>query len=69
MTAAARRSQRTATKCDETDALLIARIGAHDADLPPPRPAGDIEELRWLASYRRELVKCRTAHTTACTPT
>ena len=62
MTAAARRSQRTATKTDETDALLIARIGARDADLPPPRPGGDVEELRWLASYRRELVKSRTAH-------
>ena len=62
MTAAARRGQRTATKSDPTDALLIARIGARDTDLPPPRPHGDLEELRWLAGYRRELVKSRTAH-------
>ncbi len=62
MTARARRGQRTATKCDETDALLVARIGARDADLAPPRPAGPIEELRCVVVYRRELVKSRTAH-------
>ena len=62
MTAAARRSQRTAAKSDPLDALLIARIGARDTDLPPPRPGGTLEELRWLAGYRRELVKSRTAH-------
>ena len=62
MTAAARRSQRTAAKSDPLDALLVARIGARDSDLPPPRPGGTLEELRWLAGYRRELVKSRTAH-------
>ena len=62
MTAAARRAQRTATKSDPTDALLVARIGARDADLPPPRPDGALEELRCLIGYRRELVKSRTAH-------
>ena len=62
MTAAARRSQRTAAKSDPLDALLVARIGARDSDLPPSRPGGTLEELRWLAGYRRELVKSRTAH-------
>ena len=62
MTAAARRSQRTAAKSDPLDALLVARIGARDSDLPPPRPGGTLEELRCLAGYRRELVKSRTAH-------
>ena len=38
MTAAARRGGRTATKSDPTDALLIARIGARDTDLPRRDP-------------------------------
>ena len=41
---------------------MVARIGARDSDLPPPRPGGTLEELRCLAGYRRELVKSRTAH-------
>ncbi len=60
MTAAARRSQRTRTKTDPGDALAIARIGQRDADLPPPRPHGDTEELRCLVRYRREIVADRT---------
>ena len=61
MTAAARRRQRTGAKSDEVDALLVARIGARDADLAPPRPPGRLEELRCVVVYRREQVKARTA--------
>ena len=61
MTVAARRRQRTNTKSDQTDALVVARIGARDGDLAPPRPAGRIEELRCVVVYRREQVKARTA--------
>ncbi len=60
MTARARRRQRTGTKTDHTDALLIARIGARDHDLPTPPPHGAIEDLRCLVFHRRELVKTRT---------
>ena len=60
MTARARRGQRTGTKTDHTDALLIARIGARDHDLPTPRPHDNTEDLRCLVFYRRELVKSRT---------
>ena len=59
ITARARRGQRTGTKTDPTDALLIARIGARDHDLPTPRPQGATEDLRCLVFYRRELVKTR----------
>lgn len=59
MTARARRGQRTQQKTDETDALLIARVGAREHDLPSPRPNGDIEDLRCLVRYRSELVKDR----------
>ncbi len=59
MTAHARYGQRTNTKNDETDALLIARITLRDDDLPPPRPDGPVEELRLLVSYRRELIEAR----------
>ena len=38
------KGQRTNTKNDHTDALLIARIGARDHDLPAPRPDGEIED-------------------------
>ena len=62
MTAHARRGQRTGAKSDETDALLIARIGARDRDLPPPRPGGAVEDLRCVVRYRRELVKARNQH-------
>lgn len=62
MTAHARKGQRTNTKTDRVDALLIARIGARDDDLPPPRPAGPIEDLRLLVGYRRELVETRNQH-------
>ena len=37
------KGQRTNTKNDQTDALLIARIGARDHDLPAPRPDGEIK--------------------------
>ena len=60
MTARARKTQRTHTKSDSTDALLIARVGARDNDLPPPRLDGPIEDLRCLVRYRRELVQART---------
>ena len=62
MTAHARLGQRTRTKTDETDALLIARIGARDSDLPRPRPGGAVEDLRCVVRYRRELVKARNQH-------
>lgn len=60
LVARARRGQRTGTKTDQVDALLIARIGARDHDLPTPRPHGITEDLRCLVFYRRELVKTRT---------
>ena len=66
MTARARRGRRSAAKTDQVDALLVARIGARDADLPPPRPGGTLEELRCLVNYRRELVRSRTAHICRC---
>ena len=56
MTARARRTQRTRTKSDQTDAVLVARVGARDDDLPSPRLEGPIEDLRNLVFYRRELV-------------
>ena len=59
MTARARRGQRTGTKTDQSDALLIARIGAREPDLPRPRPQGAAEDLRCLVFYRRELVQHR----------
>lgn len=59
MTARARRGQRTGTKTDHHDALLIARIGAREDDLPRPRPQGATEDLRCLVFYRRELVQTR----------
>ncbi|MCE2527671.1 MAG: IS110 family transposase [Actinomycetia bacterium] len=62
MTAHARRGQRTGTKTDPSDALLIARIAARDDDLPPPRPDGPTEDLRCVTAYRRELVKSRNQH-------
>ena len=61
MTAAARRGRRTASKCDQVDALEIARIAVRDDDLPPPRFAGAPQELAPVVDYRRELVKARTA--------
>ncbi len=54
MTARARRSQRSRHKSDPSDALLIARVGAREDDLPRPRPEGVIEDLRSLVLYRRE---------------
>ena len=62
MTAQARRRQRSNTKTDRVDALLIARIGARDDDLPPARGDGPLDELRCLVGYRRELVQSRTGH-------
>lgn len=59
MTARARRGQRTSSKSDQSDALLIARVGAREDDLPAPRPTGDTEDLRCLFRYRNELVKSR----------
>lgn len=54
MTGRARRSQRSRHKSDPSDALLIARVGAREDDLPGPRPEGVIEDLRNLVLYRRE---------------
>lgn len=48
MTAAARKGQRSNTKNDKVDAILIGRIGLRDDDLPNPRPSGPIEDLRIL---------------------
>ena len=59
MTSVARRGQRTGSKTDQADALLVARIGARENDLPPPRPNDVIEDLRSLFRYRTELVKSR----------
>ncbi|NQV07043.1 IS110 family transposase [bacterium] len=59
MTAKARKGTRTGTKTDQVDALLIARIGLRDDDLPPPRPVGPIEDLRLLVGFRRQLVEER----------
>ena len=52
MTARARNGQRSRHKSDPSDALLIARVGAREDDLPRPRPAGVIEDLRSLVLYR-----------------
>lgn len=57
MTAAARKGQRSHTTNDKGDATLIGRIGVRDDDLPKPRPAGPIEELRILVGYCQELVQ------------
>ena len=56
MTARARRGQRSRHKSDSSDALLIARVGAREDDLPRPRPEGVIEDLRSLVLYRHEQV-------------
>ena len=56
MTARARRGQRTRTKSDRADAVLVARIGVREDDLPSPRLEGPIEDLRCVVFYRRELV-------------
>ena len=54
MTARERRGQRSRHKSDPGDALLIARVGAREDDLPQPRPDGEVEDLRALVFYRRE---------------
>ena len=59
MTAAARKGQRSNTKNDRVDAVLIGQIALRDTDLPAPRPTGEIEDLRALVGYRRELVQER----------
>jgi len=56
MTARARRGQRSRHKSDPGDAVLIARVGAREDDLPRPRPNGVIEDLRSLVLYRHEQV-------------
>ena len=60
LTAQARRRQRTQAKSDPIDALLIARIGLREPQLPQIRPSGDIEDLRVLVRHRRELLAERT---------
>ena len=60
MTARARRRQRSRQKSDTSDALLIARVGAREDDLPRPRPGGTVEDLRCLVVYRREQVESLT---------
>ena len=62
MTAQARRRQRSNTKTGRVDAVLVARIGARDDDVAPARRDGQLNELRCLVGYRRELVKSRTSH-------
>lgn len=60
LTAAARRNQRNHSKTDPIDALIIARIVLRDEDLPTVRPTGEIEDLRALVRYRRDLLAERT---------
>ncbi len=55
LTAQARKRQRSNAKSDPIDALLIARITLREPDLPLTRPDGDVEDLRVLVRYRREL--------------
>ena len=62
MTAALRKGQRTGTRTDPGDALLVARITATTPDLRPPRPDGALKDLRSTVRYRRELVKTRNQH-------
>ena len=69
MTAQARRRQRSNTKTGRVDALLVARVGARDDDVAPARRDGQLDELRCLVGYRRELVKSRTGASTASTAT
>lgn len=59
LTARARRRQRSRHKSDGIDALLIARVGARDDDLPRPRPGGLSEDVRLLVAYRSEQVDSR----------
>ena len=61
LTAQVRRRGRTQTKTDQVDALVIARIALRDDTLAAPAYWEDTEDLRVLVSYRRELVKDRTA--------
>ena len=61
LAAQVRRRGRTQTKTDQVDALVIARIALRDDTLAAPAYWEDTEDLRVLVSYRRELVKDRTA--------
>ena len=56
LTALGRRHGRNQAKTDSIDALVIARTVLRDGDLPAVRPAGQIEDLRDLVHYRRELM-------------
>jgi len=69
LTAQARKRQRSNAKSDPIDALLIARITLREPDLPPIRPDGDIEDLRVLVRYRRELRAERNRQANGSTPT
>ena len=60
LTVQARRRQRTQAKSDPIAALLIARIGLRESELPQIRPSGEIEDLRVLVRHRRELRSERT---------
>ncbi|HHC07817.1 MAG TPA: IS110 family transposase [Actinobacteria bacterium] len=60
LTARERRRQRTPAKSDITDAVGIARVTLREAHLPGVRTNGDLEDLRVLVRYRRELVAERT---------
>jgi transposase len=60
LTAQAPRRQRTQSKSDPIDALLIRRIVLRKPELPPIRLAGDIEDLRVLVHHRREFQSERT---------
>ena len=61
LTARLRRRGRTNTKTDQVDALVIARVALRDHTLAAPTYWEDTEDLRVLVTYRRELVKDRTA--------
>ncbi len=60
LTARERRRQRTPSKSDIADATNIARVVLREEDLPTVRPDGELEDLRVLIHYRRELVAERT---------
>jgi transposase len=60
LTALGRRHGRNQSKTDPIDALIIARIVLREQELPAVRTGGDLEDVRLLVHYRRELIAERT---------
>ena len=60
LTAIGRRHQRNHGKTDPIDALIIARIVLRERELPAVRTSGQLEDLRVLVHYRRDLISERT---------